>query len=88
MIDQDEDRLEPLATVLELCSLHGNLAVITALTSSMMIDSEENCPCERCKRKTVWWYRELSVLLVRYGREFPDPRAMARLTHVGSSFVH
>jgi hypothetical protein len=85
---EDEDRLEPLATVLELCSLHGNLAVITALTSLMVIDSEEDCDCVSCKRKAQWWYQQLSILLIRYGREFPDPRAMARLTHVGSSFVH
>jgi hypothetical protein len=87
-LDQEEERVEPFTTVMEMAQEYGNLEVIIAITQLMAFQQKEDAACcTTCQRKAEWWSREMSQLVARYEREFPEDDAVARINHNGVSQV-
>ena len=87
IIDQEEERVEPFATVMELAQEYGNLDVIIAITHLLEFQLEEDACCTACQRKAEWWSREMSRLLARYEQEFPEMGAVGMINHAGPGTV-
>jgi hypothetical protein len=86
--DQEEDRVEPFATVMELAHEYGNLEVIIAIHHLLAFQQEDDAACcTTCQRKAEWWNREMSQLVARYEREFPEVGAVAKINHAGSGLI-
>lgn len=86
-MEQDDMRLELFSTLVDLAEELGNLGLIVAIHQLLEIQVEEDACCVRCQRKAQWWHREMSQLLARYEREFPEPGAVARINHSGSGLI-
>jgi hypothetical protein len=85
--EQEHERLEPFTTVMELAKEYGNLEVIIAIRYLLEFQLEEETCCASCERKAQWWSREMSSLVARYKREFPEPGAVAMINHAGVGHV-
>jgi hypothetical protein len=81
--EQEDERLEPFTTVMELANEYGNLEVIIAIQQLLAFQLEEDACCTTCQRKAEWWSREMSSLVARYEREFPEMGAVAMINHAG-----
>jgi hypothetical protein len=69
--------------VAELVAEFGNLTVIEVMQQLLEMEVEEDACCTTCQRKSIWLNREVSRLLSRYQREFPDIPAVARINSLG-----
>jgi hypothetical protein len=81
--DQEDRGLELFSTLVEMATEFGNLTVIEAMQQVLKMEVEQDGCCTTCQRKAEWWNRELSQLLCRYHREFPEISAVARINSLG-----
>jgi hypothetical protein len=87
MTTDQEERVEPFATVMELALEYGNLEVIIALHYLLGFQLEEESCCVSYQQKAEWWNREMSQLMARYEMEFHEADAVARINHRGAELV-
>jgi len=82
--DQDEERIEPFSSVMELCENFGYLTVIESINTLLGFEVAEDACCVTCQRKAMWWKAAIAEDLARFQNEFPSPGVMARVNHFGA----
>jgi hypothetical protein len=87
IIDQEEERIEPFATVMELCEEYGYLTVIESLSTPLGFEVQEDSCCVRRQMKAMYWDEALAQALARFRNQLPEPGVMARVNHPLSSIV-
>jgi hypothetical protein len=83
IINQDDPRLQPISTLMELAEDYGNLSLINGVTHLFAIEVEEDRCCVSCQRKAVWMVERLTRLLNDFEKEFPPAPAVTKVNHPG-----
>jgi hypothetical protein len=84
ILDQEDQRLQPISTLMKLAEDYGNLTLINAVTHLFAMEVEEDRCCVTCQRKAVWMLERLARLLNDFEEEFPPAPAVTKVNHPGT----
>jgi hypothetical protein len=69
--EEEEPRIEPLSTLLDLADDYSLLELIKVLYLIAELYSEQNDACDKCREENAWISLQLQEVLAKYDIRFP-----------------